>query len=149
MLKSLLEKLSAPAPQPLETEDARLAVAALLVRIARADHDYAETEITQINRILAERYALPVEDAVALRQDAEALEQDAPDTVRFTNAVKNAVPLEDRMSLIEAAWTITLSDGIRADEEDALMRMIPRFLGISDIDSNLARQRAARKLGQT
>jgi uncharacterized tellurite resistance protein B-like protein len=146
MLKSLLDKLTQPAPQPLQDGDARLAVAAILVRLARADNDYDAAEKRAIDRILAQRHGLSDADAAALRAEAEALEASAPDTVRFTNAVKGAVPLEDRIAILEAAWTIVLTDGERASEEDALMRMIPRFLGISDLDSNLARQRAQKAL---
>ena len=146
MLKSLLDKLTQPAPQPLQDGDARLAVAAILVRLARADHDYDTAEKRAIDRILAQRHGLSEADAATLRSEAETLEATARDTVRFTNAVKDAVPLDDRIAILEAAWTVVLTDGERASEEDALMRMIPRFLGISDLDSNLARQRAAKAL---
>ncbi|MCK0169908.1 TerB family tellurite resistance protein [Aliiroseovarius sp. S1123] len=146
MLRSLLDKLTQPAPQPLQDGDARLAVAAILVRLARADNDYDAAEKRAIDRVLATRHSLSETDAASLRADAEALEATAPDTVRFTNAVKDAVPLDDRIAILEAAWTVVLTDGERASEEDALMRMIPRFLGISDLDNNLARQRAAKAL---
>ncbi|WP_424939534.1 TerB family tellurite resistance protein [Aliiroseovarius sp. S253] len=146
MLKSLLDKLTQPAPQPLQDSDARLAVAAILVRLARADHDYDASEKRAIDRILVQRHGLTDAEAASLRAEAEDLEATAPDTVRFTNAVRDAVPLEDRVAILEAAWTVVLTDGERASEEDALMRMIPRFLGISDMDSNLARQRAAKAL---
>lgn len=146
MLRSLLEKLTQPTSEPLPDDDARLAVAAILVRLARADHDYAPSERQAIDRILAQRHGLSDDAAMALRKQAEELEAEAPDTIRFTNAVKDAVPLEDRIAILEAAWTIVLADGERASEEDSLMRMIPKFLGISDVQSNLARQRAANTL---
>ncbi|MCK0142329.1 TerB family tellurite resistance protein [Aliiroseovarius sp. F20344] len=144
MLRSILEKLTQPIVEPLPDGDARLAVAAILVRLARADHDYDPSEQQAIDRILAQRHGLSGDAAMALRKQAEELEAEAPDTIRFTNAVKEAVPLEDRIAILEAAWTIVLADGERASEEDALMRMIPKFLGISDMQSNLARQRAAK-----
>lgn len=146
MLRSLLEKLTQPTSEPLPDDDARLAVAAILVRLARADHDYTPSERQAIDRILAQRHGLSDDAAMALRKQAEELEAEAPDTIRFTNAVKAAVPLEDRIAILEAAWTIVLADGERASEEDSLMRMIPKFLGISDVQSNLARQRAANTL---
>ncbi len=146
MIRALLDKLTQPAPTPLDGADARLAMAAILVRLARADHDYSASETAEIDRILARLHGLSPDDARALRCEAEALEAEAPDTIRFTNAVKAGVPIEDRIALIEAAWSVVLADGDRAAEEDALMRMIPRFLGISDVDSNMARQRAAARL---
>ena len=48
MLDRLLKSLFAPAPEPLTDTDARLALTALLVRIARSDHDYASVEIAEI-----------------------------------------------------------------------------------------------------
>lgn len=148
MLRSLLDKLTQPAGPSLDVQDAKLAMAAILVRLARADHDYAENEKAAIDRILAQHNGLDAKGAEALRTEAEELESHAPDTVRFTNAVRDAVPIEERIAVLEAAWTVVLIDGSRAAEEDALMRMIPRFLGISDMDNNMARRRAATALAQ-
>ena len=146
MFGSLLSKLTQPNPVPLADDDARLAITALLVRLARSDHAYGATEIDEINRILSKRYGLTPDAAAALLHEAEEVEAVAPDTVRFTNAVKDGVPLDDRMAVIEAAWSVVLADGVRTAEEDALMRMIPRFLGITDRESNEARLRAAKAM---
>ncbi|MHA6266869.1 TerB family tellurite resistance protein [uncultured Aliiroseovarius sp.] len=143
MIRSLLAKLTQPAPDPFDDADARLAIAALLVRLARSDHQYETAETDAITHILSQRYGLSQDDAIELRREAELLEEAAPDTVRFTNTVKEAVPLEDRLSVVEAAWSVVLADGTRSVEEDALMRMIPRFLGITDLENNHARLRAA------
>lgn len=147
MIRSLLAKLSQPEPSPLGDDDARLAIAALLVRLARSDNAYGATEVDEITRILSHRYGLTSDAAIALRHEAEQLEASAPDTVRFTTAVKDGVPLDDRIAVIEAAWSVVLADGVRTAEEDALMRMIPRFLGISDLESNEARLRASQTIG--
>ncbi|MCA8882529.1 MAG: TerB family tellurite resistance protein [Rhodobacteraceae bacterium] len=141
MFGTLLQGLLAPDPAPLTDSDARLALAALLVRVARSDGDYASEEIARIDRILAARYGLSPFEATALRRQAEALEAEAPDTVRFTRAIKDAVPYDDRVAVIEALWDVVLADGTRDDEEDSLLRMVASFLGINDRDSNLARQR--------
>ena len=141
MFADLLKRLTAPEPTPLPQDDARLALAALLVRIARSDGDYAKVEADQISAILASRYALTEEAALALRSEAEALEAEAPDTVRFTRAIKDGVPYDHRLGVIEAMWEIVLADGTRDEEEDALIRMVAPMLGVNDRDSNLARQR--------
>lgn len=143
MFASFLRRLTAPDPTPLGEDEARLALAALLVRLARADGDYAAVEIAQIDRVLAAQYGLSSNDASTLRGEAEVLEGEAPDTVRFTRALKDAVPHDDRLALVSAMWSVVLADGERDDLEDANMRMIANLLGISDRDSALARQRAA------
>ncbi|MGB1388859.1 MAG: TerB family tellurite resistance protein [Paracoccaceae bacterium] len=142
MFGDLLRRLTAPDSAPLPDPDARLALTALLVRIARSDGEYAAAEVDQIDRIAARRYGLGPFEATALRRDAETLEAEAPDTVRFTRAIKDAVAYEDRRAVVQAAWSVVLADGARAEEENALMRLIASLLGVSDVDSALARQAA-------
>ncbi|OAN68873.1 hypothetical protein A8B83_16920 [Rhodobacteraceae bacterium EhC02] len=142
MFADLLKRLTQPGPdRSLPAEDARLALSALLVRIARADGDYAAEEVHRIDRILMQRYGLSPHTVIALRKEAEALESEAPDTVRFTRAIKDAVPYEDRVAVIEALWLVALADGARDGAEDALVRMVSSMLGVSDQDSAMARQR--------
>ena len=144
MFADFLKRLTAPAPDVLSENDARLALSALLVRIARADGVYDPQEAARIERIVSARYALGPFEAAALRKDAEVLEAEAPDTVRFTRAIKEAVPLDARVEVIEAMWQVVLVDGERDAEEDSLVRLAANLLGISDRDSALARQRVAK-----
>lgn len=142
MFADLLRRLAAPEPETrLPEPDARLALAALLVRVARSDGDYAQVESDRIDRILARRHGLSPFEAAKLRGEAEALEADAPDTVRFTRAIKDGVALEDRVSVLEAMWAVVLADGDRDEEEDGLLRLVANLLGINDRDSALARRR--------
>lgn len=147
MFADFLKRLTAPAPAPLPDTDARLALTGLLVRIARSDGDYAASEKSRIDRILAQRYGLSPFEAAALRRDGETLETEAPDTVRFTRAIKDAVAYEDREAVIEALWEVVLADGERDHEEDALLRLASNLLGVNDRDSNLARQRVEARQG--
>lgn len=144
MFADFLKRLTQPDPVQLPDADARLALTALLVRVARADNDYAPSERERIDQITIQRYGLDATSAAALRVDAETLETEAPDTVRFTRAIKDAVAYEDRRAVVEALWHVALADGGRADEEDAILRMVTSFLGVSDTDSAMARQRVAR-----
>lgn len=145
MFDALLRRLTAPEPEPVTGKDARLALAALLVRIARADGEYAREEIARIDKLLTSRYDLGPFEVTQLRGEAEKLEAEAPDTVRFTRAIKDAVPYEDRASVVESLWEIVLADGVRDHEEDAMMRLVAPMLGINDRDSALARQRVENK----
>ena len=121
---------------------ARQAMAALMVRIAKSDDDYAVAECERIDAVLSVLYSLSTSEASALRLQAETLEADAPDTVRFTRAIKEAVPYEERFDVVRALWQVVLADGERDHEEDALMRLLASLLGVNDRDSAIARQRA-------
>ncbi|WP_298292410.1 TerB family tellurite resistance protein [uncultured Litoreibacter sp.] len=146
MFAALLNRLTADTPDQLEATDARLAMAALLVRLARTDGHYASSEAARIDLILARHYQLTDGDAQALRAEAEILETEAPDTVRFTRAIKDHTAHEDRDRVIEDIWELALADGSRSDDEDSLIRMVAPLLGINDRDSALARQRVIERL---
>lgn len=142
MFADLINRLTANDPEPMNDGDARLALTALLVRIARSDNEYAPAEIAQIDRITEARYGLSRSEAENLRKEAEEVEAGAPDTVRFTRAIKDAVPYDSRRGVVEAMWQVVLADGDRADAENALMRLTANLLGVTDRDSALARQKA-------
>lgn len=142
MFADLLRGLLAPAPTRLPDPEARLALAALMVRVAKTDGLYAAEEVERIEKILISRYGVSPFEAVDMLRRAEELEQEAPDTVRFTRALKDAIPLEDRAGLVEALWSVALADGLRDEGEDQLMRLLANLLGVKDVDSALARKRA-------
>ncbi|MEM7599370.1 MAG: TerB family tellurite resistance protein [Pseudomonadota bacterium] len=144
MFSDFLSRLTKPDPEPLNDGDARLALTALLVRIAKSDGAYEASEKARIEAIGAARYDLSPADAADLLKDAEALEAEAPDTVRFTRAIKDAVAYEDRIAVVEALWQVALVDGERDAKEDAVIRMAASFLGVSDMDSAQARQRVTK-----
>lgn len=139
MFGEFLKRLTAPQPAQLVDADARIALGALLVRVAKADGDYADVERDQIAAVLSNRYGLA--DPSALLADCEALELEAPDTVRFTRAIKDAIAYEDRLSVIASLWQVVLADGVRDPEEDSMMRLLTSLLGITDQDSNSVRRK--------
>ena len=141
MFADFLKRLTAPDPAPLDVTDARLALVALLVRVARSDNDYASAEAKLIEDIATQRYGLTLDEARDLRTQGETLEAEAPDTVRFTRASKDAVPYDERVAVIEALWQVVLAAGRRSDEENALLRLVASLIGVSDTDSGMARQR--------
>ena len=145
MIDSILRRLFAQQPTLFDETDAALALTALMVRIARSDGNYSGDEIGQIDRVLAERHRLDATGAAELRAQAEMLEAAAPDTVRFTRALKGAVPLDQRKRLVEALWAVAVADGRRDAEEDRLLRLVTSLLGLTDVESALARHRAERR----
>jgi uncharacterized tellurite resistance protein B-like protein len=143
MLQDLLRRLAGPpARDPLDPDDARLAMAALMVRISRTDGHYADAERHLIDAMLVQRYELAPEAAARVRREAEIAEEGAQDTVQFTRLIKDAVPYEDRAGVVEALWRVAAGDDAINADEHGLMRLVASLLGVSDQDSALARQRA-------
>jgi len=138
MLSSLFSRKSTPADDALPS--AQVAMAMLLVRVARSDDDYTAEEIATVDRVLMARFDLTPAQAAALRAEVEATEEAAPDDVRFTRTIKDSVPLADRDTVMADLWRVALADGDRDAHENAYLRVIAPLLGITDRDSALARQ---------
>jgi uncharacterized tellurite resistance protein B-like protein len=149
MLADLLRRLAGRPENDtlLPSEDQRVAVAALLVIAAHADHNYVDVERAQIERVLADRYGLDPAAAAALRAQGEAAEDASVDLYRFTSLVKAGVPYEERAAVIEAMWGVVLADAGRDHHEEALMRRVTDLLGLDPRESIEARQRAQRSAG--
>lgn len=145
MFRSLLPRLLGddPPETTLSHDDAEVAIAALMVRIARADNHYGKDERTHIDALLARRRNLSAADAADRRAAAEMIEAEAPDTVRFTRAIKDRIALDERAEIIGALWEIALADGTRSADEDALIRLVANLLGVSDVESAQQRRQVA------
>ncbi|MFI0396399.1 tellurite resistance TerB family protein [Paracoccus jiaweipingae] len=143
MFRSLLTRLFSdrPDPVPLRGEDAELAIAALMIRVARADDHYRSAERDQIDKVIARRRGLGPAEARERRETAEMIEAEAPDTVRFTRSIKDRIALDERLSVIAALWEIVYADGRRSPDEETMVRLVAGLLGVPDRDSALARQR--------
>lgn len=149
MFRNLLSRLFAEEHDldPLNSEDAEVAIAALLVRVARADDRYRQAERDRIDQILSRRRGLSAQAASERRSAAEMIEAEAPDTVRFTRHIKGRIALEDRTAIIGAMWEIAYADKDRGADEEAVIRLVSGLLGVNDRDAALSRQDAMDQLG--
>jgi uncharacterized tellurite resistance protein B-like protein len=141
MLKDLLRRLQGESAAPLPPEDARLAIATLMVIAANADHHYHDSERAMIERVLADRYGLDAAGAKALREEGEAAEQEAMDLYKFTSLIKQTIEYDQRASVLEALWRVVLADDEREAHEDTLMRRLTDLLGLDPRESVEARKR--------
>lgn len=149
MFRNLLNRLfnEEATDTRLTPQDSEVAIAALLVRLARADDHYGKAEKLRIDMILANRRGLDIEDAAEQRAAAEMIEAEAPDTVRFTRLIKDRIPLDTRIGVVEALWSVAYADGRRSAHEDTFVRLVAGLLGVTDVDSGLARQQVLKELG--
>ena len=145
MLKNILKIFADDNVSQLEPDDARLAITALMIRVARSDDDYSKAKLNNITSLISARFKLSNDEANELIKEAELVEEQAPDTVRFTKSIKSAIDFDDRIAIIEDLWSVVLTDSFRDTNEDALIRTVVSLLGVSDKDSAFARQRAIKK----
>ena len=147
MIDWLNRFLRAPEGERVDPHDERAALAALLVEAARSDGHYDDDERDRIDRVLATRFGVSEDEARSLRAEGEEAQAEAVDLVRFTRAVKDHVPHDERLGIIEALWEVVYADGSRDMHESALIRQLAGLLHVSDRDAGVARQRIAERYG--
>lgn len=139
MLTRILHAFSAKKPAPLPEPDEKLALGALMVRVAKSDRHYDLVEIKRIDRLLARLYGLGQIEAAKMRALCERLEHEAPETDTFGHVIRESVRLEARLAALEALWEVVLADGESAPEELAVLDAARVAMGLSDADSAAAR----------
>ncbi|MBU2982757.1 TerB family tellurite resistance protein [Lentibacter algarum] len=119
-----------PSSEPLPEPDAQLALAALLVRVAKSDHTYRVEEISRIDLLLAEVFSLNPVEAAKMRATSEKLEAAAPDTDRFAQLIHDNVPEPERIKTLQAMHDVMLADGVEKPEEQSVIDAACNALGL-------------------
>ncbi len=132
---------------PARREEARM-LAALLVWAARADGEYHPAEREAIARILARRYDLDENRAAALMTAAEREAGEALGMQRFTRALKEDVPFEERGAIIEMLFEAAWADGVLDPHEDQVIRRIAGLLYVDDRVRGEIRRRVRERCGR-
>lgn len=109
-----------------------LALGTLLVRMAKADHNYHVAEIGVIDRVLSAQFSLSAVDAAKMRATCEKLEKAAPDTDQFVQFIHDNIPAEKRRALIKALVDVARADGVDHPEEEALIKELAAGLGAEE-----------------
>ena len=121
------------------------AIATILVRAAKTDNEYTESEQTLIDNLLSNQLNITLEEAQILRIKGEGLEAEINDNVQLTRIIKQDIPYEEREMLIEQLWSVVLDDDYRTPEENKFMRVLTHLFGISDVNSAKARSKVLAK----
>ena len=121
------------------------AIATILIRAAKTDNEYTESEQTLIDNLLSNQLNITLEEAQILRIKGEGLEAEINDNVQLTRIIKQDIPYEEREMLIEQLWSVVLDDDYRTPEENKFMRVLTHLFGISDVNSAKARSRVLAK----
>lgn len=138
MWETLLSRLRGkPTKEQLPEPDEKLALGALLVRVAKSDHHYDAVEIGEIDRILAGTFDLNPIEAAKLRATCEKLEAAAPGTPDFALLIRQTVDYPHRLEMAQSLWRVIMADGTHEPEEDATLQEIEAILGILPEDTSI------------
>ena len=108
----------------------RLAVATLLVEIARADFEVDASERTAIRRMLASAYGLDPGSARLLVEEAERAIEEAVSLYEFTSRLNEELSPPEKVEIIEMLWRVAFADGRLDKYEEHLVRRIADLIHV-------------------
>ncbi len=147
LLSFLEQRLAAPGEvDAVSRDELRVAAAALLVEMARADFNEDETELERARELLAERYGLAPEAAAELLAAAQSESDHAVSLFRFTHLINQHLEMPEKIALMGMLWDVAYADGRLDKHEDALMHKLADLLYVPIAELMAAKDRAKRKM---
>lgn len=138
MLRKLRELLAAgPADGDGEVDQERalrVATAALLVEMSRADFAESATERDEILRVLAHHFAVDQADAESLLERAASRADSSVSLHEFTRLLHEQLQHDEKLAIVEMLWRVALADAELDKYEDYLVRKIAELLYIPHSD---------------
>jgi uncharacterized tellurite resistance protein B-like protein len=148
-LKKLFEERVAPAvtqPAPAAREHAlRLAAAALLFEVVRADAVVKDDERTVMRAAVQSTFGLSQEEGEELVRLAEQASRHSASVYEFTQIVDRELRLEDKKRLVELLWLVAFADAEKDASEEQMVRKIAGLLHVPHPDFIDARIRARQE----
>jgi uncharacterized tellurite resistance protein B-like protein len=128
-LRDLLNPTPAASADPVMRE--RLAVAALLVEISRADFDQTDAERATSIHLLARHFGCDDAEAARLLAEAEAAVDGAVSLREFTAPLHCGLAYDEKQHVIAMLWELALAEGGLDKYEDYLLGKIAELLYVS------------------
>jgi uncharacterized tellurite resistance protein B-like protein len=114
------------APDPADRQ--QLALASLLVEMARADFDETQDEHSQIIDLLANHFELTSAEALELLNRAREANNKAVCLFDFTRSLHASLDADQKTEVIRLLWQVALADSKLDKYEDYLVRKVADLL---------------------
>ena len=135
-------------PECGEDPDARLrlAAAALMVEVMRADFDAAEEEKEAVLAGVRRHLGLSEEQTGELVELAESETEGTVCLYEFTRLIHESFDDARKGRLVEELWRVAFADRVLEAQEEFLIRKIARLLHLPHAEFIAAKQRARRRM---
>lgn len=131
MLKDLLNRFREPEEEPDAGHLLALAAATLLLEVAWADHEIADSELELIREELQNQFDLSPEEVAVLVGESREAHEASVGLYPYTRTINEHWSEEQKFALVTALWRLALaSDGLHHYEEHVI-RKIAELLYLS------------------
>lgn len=124
----------------------QLAVAALLVEVARADHHIGQQELDHLPLLLQSKFQLTTEQLDDLIEIAKEESADATSLHQFTQWINRECTDEEKLQLLAAMWQVAYIDGELDKYEEYVIRKVADLIYVPHSEFLRARMRAKNTL---
>jgi uncharacterized tellurite resistance protein B-like protein len=144
-IKRLFAELSGGGKQAghFDSDDYRVAAAALLVHVATLEGELSETARAKLRALLKSQFQLDVTLTDELIDTAVAADREAVDFYHFTHLLMRSLNEGGRLKVVEMLWEMVFVDGGVSEFEDNVLWRVADLLAISPRDRIALRQRVA------
>jgi uncharacterized tellurite resistance protein B-like protein len=153
-LGELFRTLSGPDAAPASSADReknlRLAAAALMFEIVRADGVVKPEEHTVLRTALRSVFDLTVDEVEELVRLGERESREAISIYEFTRLVDEGLSQDEKKRIVELLWLVCFADADKHAEEEYLVRKIAGLLHVTHpefIDAKIRAREASRRDG--
>lgn len=121
----------------------RLATAALLIEMTRADFTVTDAERAAVDRLLRGHFGLDDAETRQLIEFAELEVRTSASLFQFTHLIDKHFALEQKIAIVELLWRVAYSDSAKDHHEEHLVRKVADLLHVPHAAFIQARERAA------
>ena len=114
--------------------DLGLAVAALLVHVARVDGNVGGAERERLTTLLMEHCGVSQARAERLIERAKALDDTTGELADLVETVAGASSVIERRRMLRMAYTVAAADGVVHELEESLVWRVGRLLGFEEAE---------------
>lgn len=125
----------------------RLATAALLIEMARADFDASDQERLLAGDMLASRFDLSQSELDELMSLAELEVREAASLYEFTRLIDGQLSFEEKQEIVGMLWEMAYADGVLDKYEEHLVRKLTELLHIPHKQMIRIKHRVLERLG--
>jgi len=147
-LRQVLLSRQDQAVESLPGESIQLAVAALLVEMARADFEQTPAQQQASCRLLADYFQLDDDGVQALVREAEAAVDRSVSLREFTAPLHRSLAEADKQRIIAMLWHVALEDSYLDRHEEHLVSKLAELLYVPRGDVLRLRHRVQAELAE-
>lgn len=134
------------ASAPLSTAQKHLAVAALLIEVAMADHVFDEREMQSLQQHLKQKFAIADAQLAELIELAKDESAQATSLHQFTTLVHQHCSQQEKFELVVSMWELAFADAELNKYEEYVIRKVADLIYVSHTEFMRAKSIAKSRL---